>query len=102
MANNKEEAGKGTPRPGEMPGSKRTYATIDLTASEVEGQLLRGLYAVWTAMPEVGPLFYYTLDDFGGTDRENYFGLTRADGSLKPAFSELQNWIRHANATDSK
>ena len=38
MANNKEEAGKGTPRPGEMPGSKRTYATIDLTASEVEGK----------------------------------------------------------------
>ena len=38
MANNKEEAGKGTPRPGEMPGSKRTYATIDLTASEIEGQ----------------------------------------------------------------
>ena len=38
MANNKEEAGKGTPRPGEMPGSKRTYATIDLTASEVEGR----------------------------------------------------------------
>ena len=38
MANNKEEAGKGTPRPGEAPGSKRTYATIDLTASEVEGE----------------------------------------------------------------
>lgn len=38
MANNKEEAGKGTPRPGEMPGSKRTYATIDLTASEVPGK----------------------------------------------------------------
>ena len=44
MANNKEEAGKGTPRPGEAPGSKRTYATIDLTASEVErqGQAARG------------------------------------------------------------
>lgn len=37
MANNKEEAGKGTPRPGEMPGARRPYATIDLTASEVEG-----------------------------------------------------------------
>ena len=36
MANNKEEAGKGTPRPGETPGGKRTYATIDGTASEVE------------------------------------------------------------------
>lgn len=38
MANNKEEAGKGMPRPGDMPGSRRTYATIDLTASEVEGK----------------------------------------------------------------
>jgi hypothetical protein len=38
MANNKEEAGKGTPRPGEMPGGRRTYATLDLTAAEVEGK----------------------------------------------------------------
>src|SRR5262249_51882996 len=38
MANNKEEAGKGTPRPGEMPGSRRTFATLDLTAAEVEGR----------------------------------------------------------------
>jgi hypothetical protein len=36
MANNKEEAGKGTPRPGDMPAAKRPYATLDLTASEVE------------------------------------------------------------------
>src|SRR6476659_9850983 len=38
MANNKEEAGKGTPRPGDAPGSRRTYATIDLTASVVDGK----------------------------------------------------------------
>src|SRR5262245_13487715 len=38
MANNKEEAGKCTPRPGEMPGGRRTYATLDLTAAEVEGR----------------------------------------------------------------
>jgi len=38
MANNKEEAGKGTPRPGEMPGGRRTYATLDLTAAEVGGR----------------------------------------------------------------
>lgn len=36
MANNKEEAGKGMPRPGEMPAAKRPYATIDLRATEVE------------------------------------------------------------------
>jgi hypothetical protein len=36
MANNKEEAGKGTPRPGDMPAARRPYATLDLTASEVD------------------------------------------------------------------
>jgi hypothetical protein len=38
MANNKEEAGKGTPRPGDAPGARRTSATIDLTAAEVGGR----------------------------------------------------------------
>jgi len=37
MANNREEAGKGTPRPGEMPTSRRPYATIDARATEIEG-----------------------------------------------------------------
>ncbi len=37
MANNREEAGKGT-RPGDMPGAKRPYATIDATATEIEGR----------------------------------------------------------------
>jgi hypothetical protein len=37
MANNKEEAGKGMPRPGESPAVKRPYATIDAKATEVEG-----------------------------------------------------------------
>jgi hypothetical protein len=38
MANNKEEAGKGMPRPGEMPAARRPYATIDASATEVEGR----------------------------------------------------------------
>ena len=38
MANNREEAGKGMPRPGEMPASRRPYATIDARATEVEGR----------------------------------------------------------------
>ncbi len=38
MANNKEEAGKGMPKPGEMSAAKRPYATIDLKATEVEGR----------------------------------------------------------------
>jgi len=52
MANNKEEAGKGTPRPGEPAGSRRTYATLDLTASEVAGRT--GPSAAAAAAPAVG------------------------------------------------
>ena len=37
MANNKEEAGKGTPRPGEMPASRRPYATIDVQGDRGRG-----------------------------------------------------------------
>jgi hypothetical protein len=42
MANNKEEAGKGMPRPGESPAVKRPYATIDVKATEVEGREAAG------------------------------------------------------------
>jgi hypothetical protein len=43
----------------------------------------------------VGPIFWYTLQD-GGTSTstsENFFGLVRADGSLKPAYTTLQSMI---------
>ncbi len=38
MANTKDETGKGPSRPSEAPGAKRTYATIDLKATEVESK----------------------------------------------------------------
>jgi hypothetical protein len=56
MANNKEEAGKGTPRPGEMPGSRRTYATLDLTAAEVEGRAGRAPTAAAASSTSAGVL----------------------------------------------
>ncbi len=54
MANNKEEAGKGTPRPGEMPGARRTYATLDLTAAEVEGRAAPAPAAAATSPTSAG------------------------------------------------
>ncbi len=42
-----------------------------------------------------GPFFWYSLKD-GGTStdtNENFFGLIRADNSLKPAFTTLKNII---------
>ncbi len=42
-----------------------------------------------------GPFFWYTLKDGGTTTdtNENFFGLTRADGSFKPAYTTLQSII---------
>jgi hypothetical protein len=42
-----------------------------------------------------GPFFWYTLEDSGNTTdtNENFFGLIRADGSTKPAYTTLQNII---------
>jgi len=42
-----------------------------------------------------GPLFFYTLKDPGTatSTNENFFGLIRYDGSLKPAFNTLKNII---------
>ncbi len=42
-----------------------------------------------------GPIFWYTLQDGGTTTstQENFFGLIRYDGSLKPAFTALKNAI---------
>jgi len=68
----------------------------------IQSRLLRQLYSLWSAIHGVGPLFYYTLDDFGGGDREDHFGLTRVDGSLKPAYREMQNWVSQANTTAAR
>ncbi len=54
--------------------------------------LVRGIHDEWSSIRNVGPLMYYTLDDFGGDDREDHFGLLRADGSQKPAYGALRDW----------
>ncbi len=45
--------------------------------------------------PWAGPLFYYTYLDSGyePTSNENFFGLVRFDGSLKPAHGVLKDLI---------
>lgn len=45
--------------------------------------------------PWAGPLFWYTLEDNGTSTstNENFFGLIRADGSTKPAYTTLQSLV---------
>ena len=58
-----------------------------------QAAVLTKLYDRWNAMPHHGPLFYYTLDDETGTDRENHFGLVRTNGSPKPALAAFKGWV---------
>ncbi|GAB1646604.1 hypothetical protein [Krasilnikovia sp. MM14-A1259] len=52
----------------------------------------------WYAHPYAGPLFWYCARDSGtsGRDREEHFGLLRADGSPKPAYHAVRAWFRPA------
>lgn len=56
-----------------------------------QADLVVRLYEQWASIGNVGPLMYYTLTDFGGTDREDHFGLLRADGSTKPSYGALRD-----------
>jgi hypothetical protein len=50
---------------------------------------------LYESYPWAGPIFWYTFQD-SGTDastNENFFGLVRADGSEKPAYSTMQSII---------
>lgn len=44
-----------------------------------------------TSRGRTGPLFYYTLLDYGPS-REGSFGLVRTDGTAKPAYAALKAW----------
>ena len=48
--------------------------------------------------PLVAALFWYTQSDSGtdSSNREDFFGLRRADGSAKPAYGALQQAIAAA------
>ncbi|MFI5843975.1 cellulase family glycosylhydrolase [Catenuloplanes sp. NPDC051500] len=87
LMNERGDAGKplwgtetGAPTGGSPSIDERAQAT-----------LLRALYLLWRELPGAGPLLYYTLRDFGGTDREAHFGLLRADGVEKLAYDAFRD-----------
>jgi hypothetical protein len=74
-------------------GTETGTATGGAHAASEKAQagLVEQLLRQWRGIHTVGPLMYYTLYDFGGADREDHFGLLRADGSAKPAYASLRD-----------
>jgi hypothetical protein len=59
-------------------------------------QSLVGGRDLWFRREPNSTLFLYTMRDRTPNDsaeRENYFGLTRADGTRKPIYDQMRNWI---------
>ncbi len=62
-------------------------------SEEKQARMVTDSMQLYKTYKWAGPIFWYTLKD-GGTSTdtiENFFGLTRADGTRKPAFTALQN-----------
>jgi polysaccharide biosynthesis protein PslG len=60
-----------------------------------ESQMMTDAFSLYKTYSWAGPFFWYTFED-GGTStstNENFFGLIRADGTTKPAYTTLQNII---------
>ncbi len=54
-----------------------------------QAQMLSQAYALWSSYSWAGPLMVYSYQDRGTdeSNREDFFGLLRADGSAKPSLS---------------
>lgn len=72
------------------PISKSNYVNEDL-----QSQLLAIAVQQYAAYPWAGPFFWYSYKDLSNNpnDRENFFGLLRADGSHKPAYDAYKQAI---------
>ena len=58
-------------------------------------QMMIDAFTLYRTYPWAGPFFWYTFED-GSTStssNENFFGLVRADGSEKPAYTTLKTII---------
>jgi hypothetical protein len=60
-----------------------------------QSQMVIDTMQLYKSYTWAGPLFWYTFKDNGTSTstNENFFGLVRADGSTKPAYTTLQNII---------
>lgn len=79
--------GPGDASNGYVPGTRTTHVTEDLQA-----RMLQEAFREVDTYDWAGPLFWYSYKDIG-TSREtpeNFYGIRRNDGSLKPAYGALQ------------
>lgn len=87
------EVGAPTGGPGTQADSNdfSRFNVPDHVTEDYQAALLEAVVREADTYPWTGPLFWYSYKDIGtdGSDRENFFGLRRHDGSSKPAYHSL-------------
>ena len=69
---------------------------------QVQAETYRDYMEAWNETPHLGPIIFYQLHDrkpYGSNDKEDYFGVLRADGSWKPAAHTIKNFTGGGDAT---
>ena len=89
--------------PTNGPGTQATEAGYDPSAGEyyvsesLQARMASQAIADVRAASWSGPLFWYSYKDLGTdpTSSENFFGLLRADGSQKPAYTAIKSMLKN-------
>ncbi len=70
-----------------------TAGAISVSESR-QAQLVTEAYRTWFSHSYAGPMLWYSHRDRGtSSDREDHFGLLRASGSQKPAYTTYRNVV---------
>jgi hypothetical protein len=64
-------------------------------SESAQAQMAATAMRLYKSYDWVGPIFWYSFRDSGTSTatNENFFGLTRFDGSIKPAYTTIKNMI---------
>lgn len=62
-----------------------SHAVSETDAARMMGEAVQA----WRAIPNTGPLFWYTIQDNPKEPSESYFGMHRTDGTAKPSRAAL-------------
>lgn len=92
------EYGAPTGGPGQLAsnGTRLSSISADHVTEQLQAQMLNNAMQFYLSNPNLGAFFWYSYKDLGTNTNtiENFFGLVRANGTKKPAYTALQNQIQ--------
>lgn len=69
----------------------------DHVTEELQSEIIADALSLYSKHSWIGPLFIYSYKDLSTSEstNENFFGIIRLDGSKKPAYFKIMNFLRN-------